>query len=177
MVRDTTRSSDWMARLISVRYIVGALGEAESPPWWRSEATTQGGGRLLQRLFPRTLPFARLEMACRAAARRHDERIGRAGVYHLFRLTQDLESAILSHAHRQPPSLQLDEVALGNGDIPNLLRFLRSLSVLDVPLGAQGPISSGNVSGLVQPETLGRLCALYLAAFQGGWQVYPYFEA
>ena len=64
--------------IAQARLLVAGLGEAASPPWWRSQATTEVSGRWLERLLPRTAVSAALEIAGRAARLEHDARIGRA---------------------------------------------------------------------------------------------------
>lgn len=171
-------SAEWIAQFTRARYIIGSLGEVVSPPWWRSEATTEAGGKLLLRLFPRTLSLARLELVSRGASRRHDERIGRIGIYHLFRLPHDAESVIISWIHGQSPLTLLPDFNRGadDGQFPNLMGHLRSLSSAEVAPEVQGPVSCGKVSSITEPETLERVCGLYLMAFQNDQPVYPYFE-
>jgi predicted NBD/HSP70 family sugar kinase len=85
---------DWSGAIVCARVIVAGGGETAMPPWWRSKALTPAGGRMLERLFPRTVQSARLETSRRAAAIEHDAHIGRIGTFHLFRLPTGDEAVI-----------------------------------------------------------------------------------
>ena len=65
----------WEDQIIQARFLIAALGESASPPWWRTQALTPAGLRMFERLYPRTAPAAGLETAGRAARTVHDERI------------------------------------------------------------------------------------------------------
>src|SRR5438067_6872386 len=78
-------------QLISLRLFVGFLGETRQGGWWDCGFLDATGTRFLQTTFPRTFPYAALRSTAEAARLVHDSRIGRVGVFHLFRLPVDIE--------------------------------------------------------------------------------------
>jgi hypothetical protein len=165
----------WAIAVIRSRYLVGALGETASPPWWPTQATTVTGQRFLARLFPRTYQLASLEAVSRAARREHDDRIGRIGVYHLFRLPSADEAAIYD-ALREP---EATELLGGLGSVTDPVARLAALGELAgdaMVVDATGPIRRGTVADLHTGATLAEVCATYVAAFEGNRRAYPYLE-
>lgn len=63
---------------------VARLGEADLLGWWRSHGVGQAGRYVLGRAFPRTARQTGLELDVLAAARLHEEMLGRATALHLF---------------------------------------------------------------------------------------------
>lgn len=167
--------TDLVDRLIRARFLVAALGESASPPWWRSQATSAVGQRFLARLYPRTYVRASLETAGRAARLEHDERIGRVGVYHLFRLPSAYEALVAEHLERPTTLEMLHEVAQGDSQ-DDRLAALGTLADRATVAGAIGPVNCGSVRDLDRSDLLGRICATYLAGFRSGRLVYPYVE-
>ncbi len=80
--------------LVRLRALVLALGETNKPAWWRTEFMNETGLRFLERLYPRSVLQAALHAAGKSSCEIHDQAIGRSGVYHLYRLPGNLESAI-----------------------------------------------------------------------------------
>jgi hypothetical protein len=156
------------------RLLVAALGEAASPPWWRSQAMTEVSGRWLERLFPRTALGAALEVAGRAARLEHDARIGRTGAYHLFRLPPAVEADLQERMRNG--SLDLTSwAALRTRE--ERLRALGELAGAEPIVPVAGPVNCGSVDGLSRGRALQRLCAAYAGAFAAGAPAYPYLEA
>lgn len=102
----------WVESIMRARYLAASLGESATTPWWRTEALTPVGQRLLVRLFPRTPLCARLETAGRAAAIEHDNHIGRVGAYHLFRLPIADETVVRDHLHTPGADALLGDLAV-----------------------------------------------------------------
>jgi hypothetical protein len=167
--------TDLASRLVRARFLVAALGESATPPWWRSRATSPTGQRFLARLFPRTHLRASLETATRAARLEHDGRIGRIGVYHLFRLPSPVEAMIDEHLQQATLLEQLHEIARVDSQDARLAA-LGVLADAAAAAGATGPVSCGAVRDLDRSDLLGRICATYLAGFRSGRPVYPYAE-
>ena len=165
----------WLPSIIEARFLVARLGEIASPPWWRSEATSIVGRRMLERLYPRTFLTASLETASRAACIEHDLRIGRLGAYHLFRLLIAYEAAI--HDQLQLPTTKsLLETTASLDGVEQILGALSSLVVNENLSMARGPIRCGTTDELRSGRPIQRMCAAYLSAFRGSWTVYPYLE-
>src|SRR5262249_26837533 len=81
---------------LKLRLLVAFLGEKSQANWWDSAFLTPTGLRFLQTTFPRTAPEAALRSASHAARLLHDSRIGRVGVFHLFRLPVEKEDSLES---------------------------------------------------------------------------------
>ncbi|MDP9363895.1 MAG: BrxE family protein [Chloroflexota bacterium] len=155
------------------RFLVGSLGEMASPAWWRSQATSAAGARLLERhLFPRTALAASLETTGRAAAREHDARIGATGVYHLFRLPVADEVALREWLRQPEAGRVLAEVAALA--LEQHLRSLRKLAEGEAAPPGRGPINCGAVAMIRRPPMLRRLCAAYGSGFADGRPTFPY---
>ena len=165
----------WLPSIIEARFLVARLGEIASPPWWRCEATSAVGRRMLERLYPRTFFAASLETASRAACIEHDLRLGRLGAYHLFRLPSAYETAI--HDQLQLPTTKnlLQTTAALDG-VEQILGALSNLAGSENLSMARGPIRCGTTEELRSNRPLQRMCAAYLSAFRGNWTVYPYLE-
>jgi hypothetical protein len=159
--------------LLKARLLVAGLGERAAPPWWRSEATSPAGRRMLERLFPRTVVSASLETAGRAARIQHDARIGRTGAYHLFRLPVSDEAA-LRIALRDAATLTALAQLVDIGDAGARLAALEALAGQEAALGTQGPVRCGSIGAVRRTRTLRQLCATYLAGIRDATPVFPY---
>ncbi len=167
--------STGIEQLVRARWLVASLGETTTPPWWRSQATT-AGLRTLERLFPRTATTAALETAGRAAAIEHDARIGRTGVYHLFRLPVSDEVAVrawLSQTTGHEAVRQLTALA----SVEERRDALQALAGTELAPSAAGPVNCGPVAELRTGAGLRRVCAAYVRAHRDGRVVYPFLEA
>lgn len=162
-------SSAWEAR-----FVVAKLGEAAITPWWKTAVMTPAGERFLERLFPRTYRIAAIETAGRAAAIVHDERIGRIGSYHLFRLPL-ADEVLLHEALRQPESGERLADLAPILDRGALLGRLADLAEPSPPTDASGPVYCGTTAE-IHRRGLARACAAYLAGFETDRPVYPYFQ-
>jgi hypothetical protein len=81
--RTTDNSSD--AREIAQLVLgIARLGEQDQRGWWRGHAVDRTGQYVLSNMFPRTWRPAALQLDVAAAARLHDELLGRATALHLF---------------------------------------------------------------------------------------------
>src|SRR3954454_18090883 len=69
-----------------VRLVLGVarLGENDLRGWWRGHALDRTGQYVLSTMFPRTWRQAALQLEISAAARMHDELLGRSTALHLF---------------------------------------------------------------------------------------------
>jgi hypothetical protein len=70
----------------TVRLVLGVarLGERDFRGWWRGHALDRTGQYVLSSMFRRTWRPAALQLDVSAAARLHDELLGRATALHLF---------------------------------------------------------------------------------------------
>lgn len=69
-----------------VRLVLGVarLGENDLRGWWQGHALDRTGQYVLSSMFPRTWRPTALQLDISAAARMHDELLGRATALHLF---------------------------------------------------------------------------------------------
>jgi len=165
--------AQWVDSLIRARYLVGSLGEDAATPWWNTTVTSPVGRRMLARLFPRTVLGAGLETVSRAASIAHDQRIGRLGAYHLFRLPVAEEMAVDESLHQGAADALLHGVA----DLPDRQARLAALAVLangEQVDDAYGPIHIGPPTGLRRGKVIPRLCAAYLGAFAAERTAFPF---
>jgi hypothetical protein len=165
----------WVESVARARWLVAGLGESASPPWWRSQALTPIGGRMLERLFPRTVVSARLETATRSAAAEHDAHIGRHGSYHLFRLPISDEATLRDFLKTAAGHDCLEDLASIEGAAERL-EALAQLSGDEPPSPGPGAVHCGAPRSLRQGRALARVCATYRAAFTAGSPTYPYLE-
>lgn len=128
---DTTTShrSDTLDSLLKLRINVAAYGESDALGWWDSYALGDVGEYALSRLFPRTAPWAALELGCEAARRRQQQLLeGVAGALHLFDLGDQIESLLSTRIL----SYKVGELA---GELPLAMRVRpRSADDLDAAL-------------------------------------------
>ncbi|HVC35066.1 MAG TPA: BrxE family protein [Chloroflexota bacterium] len=164
---------DWTTSIIQARLLVANLGEGISPPWWRSQATSPVGLRMLGRLFPRTAVAAALETASRAASLEHDARIGRVGAYHLFRLPAADEAAVRDFLRSDEGRHCLEDVARLDGT-DSRLAALTQLAGGEAAPGTHGPVHCGTLATLQRGRALPRLCATYAAGLRAASPVFPY---
>ena len=80
--------------LAVLRAVVAYLGERDQFAWWQSAFFGAGSALFLSPIFARTQILAQCAGAGMAAARVHDEHIGVGGVYHLFRLPEEIERSL-----------------------------------------------------------------------------------
>jgi hypothetical protein len=165
----------WEERVIRARFLVAGLGESAAPPWWRTQALTAVGLRMFERLYPRTAVAAGLETAGRAARIVHDERIGRNGAYHLFRLPV-ADEAVIREALGAPEAVVLLRELAGLGDLNARLEALELLVGDDEVPSGQGPLYLGNVRDVRNFGTLRQICAAYVGALRTGTPTYPYLD-
>jgi len=163
----------WIANVVQARYLVAALGEQASPPWWRSRATSDAGQRFFARLFPRTSLQAGLETASQAARLEHDTHLGTIGAFHLFRLPTADEAALHDFLGEPAAEALLRDVANLSSTDTRLATLARLAGTVDAG-SISGPVNCGRVSERHAAATFQRLCASYLSGFQQGQVVYPY---
>lgn len=155
--------------LALIRAVVGFLGEKSQYGWWDTNFLSDSGQEFLKIIFPRSAVSAGCNAAAEAAKRLHDERIGRGGVYHLFRLPSSIEEAIHRQILAEPDDIYL---LLNSEDIA--LDFLKRLSssVKDVSVG---PIQVGTEKQILTSKSFENISSHYFYAFQSSTMCFPYF--
>lgn len=161
-------------QLLLLRTIVAALGERVTPPWWRTQFLTDFGLRTVARIFPRTPICVALDSAFAAARLEHDRRIGLGKRYHLFRLSESMESAIQGLIAEPTLSAQATTL-VANG--PNeLMHQLASVASGRKEAAVDGPIGLGSIARMTEPTVLPSLAAHYWNSFDSSRRVFPYFS-
>jgi len=157
--------------LITIRAIVGFLGEKSQFGWWDTNFLSETGLKFLNITFPRTAFSAGVNSIAEAARRLHDSRIGKGRVYHLFRMPEFVEQRIHIRLTDFDPSALLPLFK----DKNTALEKLQSMT--DSSLEAsEGPVQVGNGRNLLQLYSLKKVVKHYACAFEKGIQTFPYFS-
>ena len=164
--------NDLIPIYLRLRIAVGVLGQRNQRNWWDCTFLTDAGQESLDYNFPRAPLAAGFTATCLAAKRLHDERIGRTGVYHLFRLPPEAEiplqnaaikdsGAALLGIARDPAACLAELVSLGKDEI-------------DCP---EGPVQIGLLEKAISLTGIAELARHYHAAFRNQLRIYPYFAS
>lgn len=159
-----------MNSICVMRVAITHLGEKAQFGWWDTAFLNSTGFRYLQLIFPKTTASACVTAASEAAAREHDERIGKGKVAHLFRLSADMEL-----------KLRADLAALQLADLGKICSAEAAFQLLDEiaggskPVATAGPVQIGTIKELAKTESQSRLAATYASAFRSGTKIFPYF--
>jgi hypothetical protein len=157
-------------KLIKLRLLVGFLGEKRQANWLDCSFLDATGRRFLETTFPRTAFSAALRSTTEAARLLHDSRIGRVGVFHLFRLPVDTEDALESQIADLPNEDALSWISSRETALEELGRM--DEAHVTAP---QGPIQVGVEKKILVPSSISELAAHYHSAFAGNFQCFPYF--
>jgi hypothetical protein len=134
-----------LEQLVTLRTVVGYLGERDQYGWWQSSFFAPGSQAFLAPMFGRTQLLAQCNGVTRAAAVVHDERIGVGNVYHLFRLPEDIEQALHRSLHGQELSTTISALcASKEAAFDYLLKEARALSNRGI-----GPTSVGAIRSIL----------------------------
>lgn len=156
--------------LATLRVLVGYLGEGDQCDWWHTQFLSPTGRRYLEFNFPRTVLSAGINSVSHAAKELHDRRIGRNGVFHLFRLPHAIEQdlhLLLAGDYKH----ELDEVIQGRD------RAMKALAELaeGEKVESEGPSRISAIGQMTHRPSLRKLAACYFWAFESGKQTFPYF--
>lgn len=158
-------------QIARLRLLVCLLGQRGAHAWWDTSFLTESGLETLEYNFPRAPKAAAFTATVLAAKTLHDERIGRTGVTHLFRLEPEIEMLVHRTAVDEkagPLSSLLEKTP------PTLLGDLEEMAggAIDCP---EGPVQVGMPEDVHSKKGLSRLAAHYHAGFRVGLRVFPYF--
>jgi hypothetical protein len=156
-------------QLVRLRTVIGYLGEKEQCDWWSSSFYSSSSNAFLEPVFSRTPALARSTGVSRAASRVHDEYIGVGAVYHLFRLPERLEHAIVAHLQHKEDQGEVP------ADREEALAWLREYAG-EIRVPTLGPVRVGNIEEVQNKERWREIAALYLYAFERDARIYPYFR-
>lgn len=122
--------------------------------------------------FPRSPQVAGFTATSLAAKLVHDDRIGRTGVHHLFRLEPDLETMLAKRVAAGGPQL-FGSMPKSAQELLGMLGHI-ALEEIDSP---PGPVQVGHRGGASTGGGIQQMAAHYQAAFRGRTQIFPYFAA
>lgn len=164
--------NDPINSLIFLRFAVGFLGQYQKRGWWDCNFISKSGLESLDYNFSRAPLSAAFTATCMAAKRLHDDRIGRSGVIHLFRLDPDLEILVQRGAANDGGTL-LKSLSF---DADSLMRELASLAGHEID-SPEGPVQIGTLAQAATEKGISELARHYHAAFRLGHRIFPYFAA
>ena len=159
-------------KYIILQAIVGYLGEKSQFNWWDTNFLSPIGLQYLAINFPRSSFVAGVTSVSEAARRLHDSRIGKGGVYHLFRLPLSIEETLHNHLMGMDSSGLISELK----DRETALSKLKTLidSTIDA---SEGPVQVGTEKQIQKEFAILELAKHYLDAFSNDKQVLPYFSS
>lgn len=161
-----------IAAIIRLRLVVGVLGQRSRCRWWDCDFLSPSGLEALDYNFPRAPLRAAFTATCLAAKRLHDERIGRTGVTHLFRLDPDLEILVQRAGSDALQGLQ----GLCGQEGPTLMAELAEMAGEEID-SPEGPVQVGVLKDAYSPAGLAQLARHYHAGFRLNLHIFPYFAA
>jgi hypothetical protein len=163
-------NENFVEPLLKIRLLVGFLGEKRQSNWWDTSFLDPTGTRYVQTTFPRTYLSAGLRSTTEAARILHDLRIGRVGVFHLFRLPVDIEDQVESSINAGAPFVARQTELTKEGALQELREIFQT------PLTApEGPVQIGIPTRILTNDSVSELAAHYHSAFSQGLQCFPYF--
>jgi len=159
-----------LQQIIRLRLLVGFLGEKRQANWWDCGFLDPTGRRFLETTFPRTFALACIRSTSEAARFVHDSRIGRVGVFHLFRLPVDVEDQVEAHISELPYEYVGKVTSSQDAALDELIALLES--EISAP---EGPVQIGIPKRILTRTAISELAAHYHSAFKQGLQCFPYF--
>jgi hypothetical protein len=169
---DRVGNQNRVEQLALLRALVSFLGEKDQFGWWDCSFLGATGQKFLAITQPRSYVAAAVLAASEAARRVHDARIGKGGVFHLFRLPQVIEQKL----HRQILTGEPKAFAASLDNREKALHALKSLAK-DSASTPEGPVKLGDARSLSSASIVGKLAGIYLGAFKASKQTMPYFTA
>ncbi|WP_058119142.1 BrxE family protein [Photobacterium kishitanii] len=159
-------------KLALLRYVVGYLGEKNQYSWWLSNFLNPSTKKMLEFTFPRTAALAQYEAVSAAAAKIHDEAIGVGKSFHLFRLPEFIEKALVSVIQDTSNSSSLES------SIESKELALNTLSDLagSASLNGEGPINIGQIDDTQMEQFIAQIASAYVQAFNDSKKAFPYFK-
>jgi hypothetical protein len=161
-----------LSQINHLRALVGYLGESSQFNWWDTSFLNEIGLQFLAINFPRSFFSAGVNSVATAARKLHDERIGKGGVYHLFRLPAVIEETLHSMLLNLDAETIVPDLADTDQALSRLNKFVkRGVSAPD------GPVQIGHTGSILVEFTIQELAAHYFDAFRSNKRCFPYFMA
>lgn len=164
--------SNIIDKLLILRLAVAYLGQRTADKWWDSDLLSEAGLESLDYNFSRAPLVAAFTATCMAAKRLHDDRIGRTGVTHLFRLDPDLE-ILVQRAGTAEAGFALKSHPL---DVDRMIAELTALAGEEID-SPEGPVQIGTLEHASTEWGIAELARHYHAAFRMKHRIFPYFAA
>jgi hypothetical protein len=163
-------SHELATRYGALRLAVACLGEREGTGLWRSSFLSETGQEFSAFNFPRAPLLASWSAASTAAKRTHDERIGRSGTFHLFRVPLGHEIQIHRAASLNAGEL-LQTMRLSSDELMKHIEHCAGESI-NAPVG---PVQVGSLDDAFTQSGLTELAKHYLSGFKRAAPCFPYF--
>lgn len=163
-------NSKILETLNRLRVLVGYLGEKAQAGWWGTSFLNRTGLQFLEINFPRTAFAAGCNSVIEAAKRLHDERIGKGGVYHLFRFPTGLEEDLHRSLLFADPSSYLSLIESEESVMETLKEMVK-----DTVGAPEGPVQVGTLKAMVKDSDIHELAVHYHDAFRSQKMCFPYF--
>jgi hypothetical protein len=168
----STVNVDIIEQFIQLRAAVGFLGEKDQFRWWDTAFLGPTGQKYLAINFPRSALAAGMNAVTAAAKRLHDSRIGKGGVYHLFRMPVAIEEKL----HRQLLEALPDSISPFLQSKEGALQKLKLMFESGVS-ASEGPVQVGTEKKILSNFAVEEMAKHYYDAFATGKQTFPYFAA
>ena len=160
---------DLISQVLSIRILVLTLGESRHTNWWKSEFLSPTGLSFFTRLYPRSTFAQAIMSTTRSALELHDSSIGKGSVFHLFRLSNEMEFGINEYLFQNSKGLEKEFSKLSD-DRDKLLNLLSSQAA------QKSDFKGGPVQIKVDiPNLPSAMATAYSWAFRNNKQVFPYF--
>ncbi|TVR84544.1 MAG: BrxE family protein [Rhodospirillales bacterium] len=156
--------------VITVRLLVGYLGEHAQANWWPSRFLEATSDAFVDPVFGPAAGLAQCNGVTEAARKMHDERIGVGRVFHLFRLPETMEQGCFELLQRSPSIHAIKSLLTSREAV---MAALHCYGQKDVVV-QEGPVRIGSIGDLNREAWLSRAAARYFAAFANGVRSFPY---
>ncbi len=164
--------SEVIQQLILLRFSVALLGQRNLAGWWDCQFLDAAGLESLDYNFPKAPLSAGFSATCIAAKALHDERIGRTGVTHLFRLDPDVEMLVQRAASKDAGGMLCRLPMDRESQMAELARLAGE--EIDSP---EGPVQVGLLEDATALRGIAEMARHYHAGFRLGLRVFPYFAS
>lgn len=165
-------STDTLNRIVSLRLIIGYLGEKEQFNWWNCSFLSKSSDSFLSPVFVRTTFLAKYNGVKEAVSKVHDEHVGLGDIYHFFRLPENIEQKLHQFINNNKLAETIYESII---DKDKAFQKLKQNDPVSDTM-SEGPIAICNVEEIVKTDIIDNIAGMYYIAFKTNKKVYPYFK-
>ena len=162
---------DFLHEILHLRVAVAFLGEKGQNGWWQTQFLQPTGQRFLEFIYPRTVFAAGVNAASEAAKNFHDDRIGKGGVIHLFRLPPPLELRLHEHLFKDFATLRQ---LIDNANTAKALLERYETKADQGSARPAGPVLVGEMSMIFSGKAASKFGEAYLRSIGSPNPVLPY---